>query len=75
MVDAYDDEGALELADVKDDIINPLIADQYKVLALVAEQIANSQIDIASVKEKMDAFDMRKRELAGVFSLMYQKTL
>lgn len=63
----YDDEGAFELAGLKDDIINPLIADQYKLLDLVAEQIANSQIDIVSVKEKIDAFDVRKRELVGVF--------
>ncbi|NEK17516.1 hypothetical protein [Rhizobium leguminosarum] len=74
MVDAYDDEEALELAGVKDDVINPLIADQYKLLALVAEQIANSQIDIASVKEKIDAFDVRKRELAAVFLASVQES-
>ncbi|KEC71992.1 hypothetical protein RLPCCGM1_c3363 [Rhizobium leguminosarum bv. phaseoli CCGM1] len=33
----------------------------------MAEQIANSQIDIVSVKKKIDAFDVRKRELVGVF--------
>lgn len=63
----HDDEGAFELGGLKDDVINPLIADQYKLLDLMAEQIANSQIDIVSVKEKIDAFDVRKRELVGVF--------
>ncbi|MGO7308736.1 hypothetical protein ACCS91_33315 [Rhizobium ruizarguesonis] len=67
MVDAYDDDGALELADMKDDVINPLIADQYKLLALVEEQIANSELDVASVNAKIDALDVRKRELAGAF--------
>ncbi|MGZ2453026.1 hypothetical protein ACVIRO_005843 [Rhizobium ruizarguesonis] len=51
----------------KDEVINPLIADQYKLLALIAEQIASSEIDLSSVKSKMDAFDARKRELAEAF--------
>ncbi|OWV87454.1 hypothetical protein [Rhizobium sp. R693] len=67
LVDEEEDEQALRLADEKDNIINPLIADQYKLLALIAEQIANSEIDLSSLKAKMDAFDARKRELAEVF--------
>ncbi|KAB1083626.1 hypothetical protein F4V91_15565 [Neorhizobium galegae] len=59
MIDNYDDEDALSAAGLKDDIINPIIAEQYKVLALVAEQIANSRVDIESVKGKMAALDAK----------------
>ncbi len=63
MIDNYDDENAYRVADVKDDVINPIIAEQYRLLALIAEQIANSQVDINSVKAKMDALDAKKREI------------
>jgi len=64
------DEQAFKLADIKDEVINPLIDDQYRLLALIAEQIANSEVEISSVKAKMDAFDARKRELAGAFAAL-----
>ncbi|MGO7755295.1 hypothetical protein ACC817_08255 [Rhizobium ruizarguesonis] len=67
LVDEEQDEQAFRLADAKDEVINPLIDDQYKLLALIAEQIANSEIDLSLVKAKMDAFDARKRELAEAF--------
>ncbi|WP_051559201.1 hypothetical protein [Allorhizobium undicola] len=63
LIDDYDDGNAMSVADLKDDVINPIIADQYKVLALIAEQIANSQVEINSVKAKIDALDAKKREI------------
>lgn len=63
MIDNYDDEDALSVADVKDDFINPIIADQYKVLALIAKQIANSKVDIEVIKGKVAALDAKKREI------------
>ncbi|MBY3026502.1 hypothetical protein [Rhizobium leguminosarum] len=63
MIDNYDDEDALNVAALKDDVVNPIIADQYRVLALVAEQIANSKVDIEIIKGKMDALDAKKREI------------
>lgn len=63
MIDQYSDEEALNTADLKDQVINPIIAEQYKVLALVSEQIANSSVDIQAIKGKMDALDGKKREI------------
>ncbi|MFS2176752.1 hypothetical protein ACCC98_12445 [Rhizobium pisi] len=74
LIDEEQDDQALELAGVKDEVINPLIADQYKLLALIAEQIANSKIDLPSVKAKMDAFDARKRELIDALQASDQAT-
>lgn len=42
MIVNYDDEDAINVADLKDDIINSIIAEQYRVLALIAEQIAKT---------------------------------
>lgn len=63
LIDEYSDEDAMNVAGLKDDVINPIIADQYKVLSLIAEQIANSKVDIEIVKDKMAALDERKREI------------
>lgn len=63
MIDNYDDDNALDVAALKDDVINPIIAEQYRLLALIAEQIANSKVDISSVKAKMDGLDAKKREI------------
>ncbi|MCZ7468600.1 hypothetical protein M0412_12995 [Agrobacterium sp. O3.4] len=63
MIDDYDDAAALSVADMKDDVVNPIIADQYKVLALLAEQIANSKVDIETINGKIAALDARKREI------------
>ena len=67
LIDDHEDDQALRLADAKDEIINPLITDQYKMLALIAEQIVNSAVDLPSIKAKMETFDVRKRELAEAF--------
>lgn len=63
MIDEYSDEEAMSVAGLKDDVINPIIADQYKILALIAEQIANSIVDIESIKGKMATLDAKKREI------------
>ncbi|MBD8651004.1 hypothetical protein IFT66_07930 [Rhizobium sp. CFBP 13726] len=63
MIDNYSDEDAMNVAGLKDDVINPIIADQYKVLALIAEQIANSKVDIETVKDKLAGLDAKKREI------------
>lgn len=63
LIDEFDDDVAMSVAGLKDDVVNPIIADQYKVLALIAEQIANSKVDIETVKGKMAALDAKKREI------------
>ncbi|MBB4349283.1 hypothetical protein [Aliirhizobium cellulosilyticum] len=63
MIDGCNSEDTMNVARLKDDVINPIIADQYKVLALVAEQIANSKVDIETVKGKMSTLDAKKREI------------
>ncbi|GEM_PF-4577062 len=63
MIDEYSDEEAMNVAGMKDDVINPIIADQYKVLALISEQIAHSKIDIEVINSKMAALDAKKREI------------
>lgn len=39
LIAEYSDEEALNVADLKDQVINPVISDQYKVLALVSSRL------------------------------------
>lgn len=63
LIDEYSDEHAMNVVALKDDVINPVIDEQHKVLSLMAEQIANSTVDIEVIKGKIAALDARKHEI------------
>ena len=67
-VAAYEDQTANELAAMKDDIINPLIKEQFQLLHLMSEQIINECLDIGDIKARIQAFDVKKREIAATIS-------
>jgi hypothetical protein len=63
-VDEYRDEDAHFIAGYKDDVVNPIIREQYRVLASLEDDIANGTVDIGSIKARIDALDDKKVQLA-----------
>ena len=68
-VAAYQDQTANELAAMKDNIINPLIKEQFQLLHLMSEQIINERLDIEDINARIQAFDVKKREIAATMLL------
>lgn len=67
-VESYEDDRASELASMIDDIINPLITEQYKLLSLMREQIINATVDIEDIEARMKSFDARKQKIAAAIA-------
>lgn len=67
-VDQYEDAEASRIAEIKDEVINPLLSEQYRVLHLMADQIANATLEVINIKVSMDALQARKHEIARQFT-------
>ncbi len=63
-VDEHRDDDALYLADVKDDVINGLIKEQYGILALIGEDLAYRSVDVEDVSKRMTSLQNKKEQLA-----------
>ena len=64
-VDAYEDDNALALGDLKDKVLNPLIREQYRLLALMREDIINGNIDPQEIQTQIQLLDKKKRSIAA----------
>jgi hypothetical protein len=64
-IDAYEDDNALALGDIKDEILNPLIREQYRLLALMREDIINRNIDPQEIQTQIQLLDKKKRSIAA----------
>ena len=60
----YRDDDARFIAEFKDELVNPLIREQYKILALLEDDIANGSIDLADIQAKIGALEEKKLSLA-----------
>jgi hypothetical protein len=60
----YRDNDARFIAEFKDDVVNPLIREQYRVLALLEDDIANGNVDLASIQAKISVLDKERLNLA-----------
>ena len=56
----YRDDDARFIAEFKDELVNPLIREQYKILALLEDDIANGSIDLADIQAKIGALEEKK---------------
>jgi hypothetical protein len=63
-VDEYRDDDARFIAGFKDDVVNPIIREQYAVLAVLEDDIANGNVDVKSVRAQIKALDAKKAHLA-----------
>jgi hypothetical protein len=61
---SYEDDNALAMADLKDDVLNPLIREQYRLLALMREDIINGNIDAQEIQTQIQLLDKKKRSIA-----------
>ena len=50
---SYEDDNALAMADLKDDVVSPLIREQYRLLALMREDIINGNIDAQDIQTQI----------------------
>jgi hypothetical protein len=64
-IDVLQDSEILEMARMKDEVVSPLITEQYKLLALMREQICNSTLDATETNQRMQAFTERKHAIAA----------
>lgn len=64
-VEAYEDDNALALGDLKDEVLNPLIREQYRLLALMREDIIHGNIDPQEIQTQIQLLDEKKRSLAA----------
>jgi hypothetical protein len=60
----YRDDDARFIAAFKDDVVNPIIREQYKLLSLLEDDVANGSVDLASIGKKISSFNQRKAKLA-----------
>ena len=60
----YRDDDAHFIADFKDDVVNPIIREQYRVLGLLGDDIANGNVDVESIKVRIRTLDEKKAHLA-----------
>jgi hypothetical protein len=63
-VESYEDDNALALGDLKDEVLNPLIREQYRILALMREDIVNGNIDPQEIQRQMQILDEKRRSIA-----------
>ena len=63
-IEEDDPEQALAVMDLKEEVINDMINDEFKVLNLMEEQIINGSLNLKQVKEKMQGIEVKKSELA-----------
>jgi hypothetical protein len=61
----FEDDLAETICAMKEDVINPLIKEQFDLLSVMREQIVHSNLDIVEVKKRIDAFDARTLEIAA----------
>jgi hypothetical protein len=64
-VESYEDDSALALGNLKDEILNPLIREQYRLLALMREDIINRNIEPQKIQTQMQLLDKQKRSIAA----------
>ena len=64
-VEAYEDDSARALGDLKDEILNPLIREQYRLLALMREDIINGNIDPQEIQTQIQLLDKEKLSIAA----------
>jgi hypothetical protein len=64
-VESYEDDNARALGDLKDEVLNPLIREQYGMLALMREDIVNGNIDPQEIQTQMQLLDEKKRSIAA----------
>ncbi len=64
-VESYEDDNALSLGDLKDEVLNPLIREQYRLLALMREGIINGNIDPQEIQTQIQLLDKKKRSIAA----------
>ena len=67
-VDAYEDEDALVAADLKEAQIDPVIKEQFALLARMKDSVLSGTFDIATTKLRIDAMDAKKAELAALLA-------
>jgi len=63
-VHEYRDDDAHFIAGVRDDVVNPIIREQYRILALIGNDIANGSVDVESITARIRALDEKKTHLA-----------
>ena len=60
----YRDDDAHFIAGFRDEVVNPIIREQYRILALIGDDIANSRVDVESIKARISTLDEKKAHLA-----------
>ena len=59
----FEDDVAAIMADIKDDMINPLLVQQEAILGQVIEGIVSDTLDVAIMSERMKELDARRDEV------------
>jgi hypothetical protein len=62
---SYEDDNALAIADLKDQVVSPLIREQYRLLALMREGIINANIDPQEIETQIQLLAEKKRSIAA----------
>lgn len=61
----YEDEQANWLADFKENVVNPIIQEQWTLAHVMREQVANSSLDVPRVTARMTELRAKKEALAA----------
>src|SRR5262249_42750302 len=60
----YRDDDAHFIAGFKDDVVNPMMREQYVILALMENDIANGNVVVDSIKAQIHSLNEKKTHLA-----------
>jgi len=60
----YRDDDAHFIAGFKDDVVNPMMREQYGILALMEDDIANGDVNIESMRAQIRSLNEKKTRLA-----------
>jgi hypothetical protein len=58
------DDDAHFIAGFRDDVVSPIIREQYRVLASLEDDVANGNVNVESIKARMLALNDKKAHLA-----------